>query len=153
MTPDHTLRLGGLLVLVCMSAGHSLARQQVHAERVHVRFLATSTLIRGTWSQNEDTYLAELLFIKKNEAVLVRLIDAYPNEWPPIPLSVLGSQASTVLRVTRDSKCDFPFSRMLLRTAPGDPMAILHERMTYQPKLENRPRSNELLPCYRTVRK
>ena len=56
---------------------------------------------------------------KQNEAVLVRLVDAYPNEWPPLAHKVLTSEAGALLPVRRDQECDRPFGEILLRTAPG----------------------------------
>lgn len=123
-----------------------------HGQRAQVRFLATSTLIRGTWGQNEDTYLAQMILPRQNEAVLVRLVDAYPNETPPLSRAVLISDSGTVLRVQRDEGCDRRFGEFPLRTAPGDPMAILLEPLSYRPHLDHSPQPESLLPCYRTVR-
>ena len=123
-----------------------------HGEKARVRFLATSTLIRGTWGENEDTYLAQLVLPKENEAVLVRLVDTYPNEWPPLPREVLTSDAGTILPVKRDAECDRPFGEILLRAAPGDLIAILPERLDYRPPLEFTPANATIVPCYRTVR-
>jgi hypothetical protein len=83
----------------------------------------------------------------------VRLIDEYLNLFPPIPAEVLRSQSGTVLRVTRDPQCDRPFGEILLRTAPGDLMAILPERLGYQPALDRTPASGTVLPCYRVLRR
>lgn len=124
-----------------------------HGQKARVRFLATSTLIRGTWGPNEDTYLAQLLLPKQNETVLVRLVDAYPNEWPPLARDILRSDAGTLLAVKRDAECDRPFGEILLRTAPGDPMALLPERLGYQPLLDRTPASGTILPCYRVLRR
>lgn len=121
-------------------------------QKARVRFLATSTLIRGTWGQNEDTYLAQLDFRRNDEKVLVRLMDAYPNETPPLSMDALKSDAGTVLRVLRDRQCDRPYGEMPLRTAPGDPMAILLEPLRYRPHLDAIPEPSAILLCYRTVR-
>jgi hypothetical protein len=83
---------------------------------MQMRFLATGTLLCGAWSWNEDTYLAQLLFLKHNEAAFVRLFNAYPNEWPVLTHEKLTSQLGTILRVTRDSECDRRYARMELRT-------------------------------------
>jgi len=120
---------------------------------VRVRFLATSTLIRGTFGQNEDTYLAQIVLPRENEAVLARLVDAYPNEAPPLSYNVLLSDSGTLLRVRREAKCDRPFGEMLMRTAPGDPMAILPERLGYKPRMEQAPNPTVVLPCYRVLRR
>lgn len=123
------------------------------AQKARVQFLATSTLIRGTWGPNEDTYLAQLVLPKQNEAVLVRLVDAYPNEWPPLSRNVLTSDAGAVLPVKRDAECDRPFGEILLRTAPGDSMAILPEQLGYRPQLDRMPAPGTILPCYRVLRR
>jgi hypothetical protein len=120
--------------------------------KAQVRFLATSTEIRGTWGTNEDTFLVELQPVHHGELQLVRLLDEYPNPYPPLPVEILKSQSGTVLRVRRDAQCDRPFGEILLRTAPGDPMAILPERLSYQPQLDRIPEARKLIPCYRTVR-
>jgi hypothetical protein len=84
---------------------------------------------------------------------LIRLVDTYPNEWPPLSREVLKSDAGTVLPVKRDAECDRPFGEMLLRTAPGDPMAILQERLGYRPPLDWTPAPGTVLPCYRVLRR
>jgi hypothetical protein len=117
-----------------------------------VRFLATRTLIRGTFGQNDDTYLAELTFTHKEGPVLVRLVDSYPNETPPLSRTTLISELGTTLKVRRDTDCDRPYGELILRTAPDDPMAILPEKLGYRPQLQRTPQPNEMLPCYRTVR-
>ncbi len=90
--------------------------------------------------------------MRRGESQLVRLIDEYPNLFPPIPAEILRSQSGTVLRVKRDPQCDRAFGEILLRTAPGDPMAILPERLSYQPVLDWTPASGTILPCYRVLR-
>jgi hypothetical protein len=52
-----------------------------------------------------------------------------------------------------DAQCDLPYRKVLPRTAPGDPMAILPESLGYQPKLEKTPQPDEVLPCYRTAKR
>lgn len=120
---------------------------------MRVRFLVTSTLLRGTWGLNEDTYLAQVLFPRQNEAVLVRLVDAYPNEWPPLARQIIASESGALLALRRDVGCDRPFGEILLRTAPGDPMAILPEPLSYEPALERTPAPRTILPCYRVLRR
>lgn len=117
-----------------------------------MRFLATSTVVRGTWGYNQDIFLAELQPARNGELQLVRLIDEYPNFYPPLAAEVLKSKSGTVLKVRRDAQCDLPFGQVQLRTAPGDPMAILHERLGYQPRMDRTPEARTPLPCYRTVR-
>lgn len=128
------------------------ARTHIRVEKAQVRFLATSTEIRGTWGTNEDVFLVEIEPVHHGELQLVRLLDKYPSLWTPIPSEILKSQSGTVLRVRRDAQCDRPFGEILLRTAPGDPMAILPERLSYQPQMDRTPEAQKLVPCYRTVR-
>lgn len=153
MLSTPTVRLAGIVIALVLSANVAGAWHRKRGEKVQIHFLATSTLIRNTWGQNEDTYLAQLLFPKQNEAVLVRLVDVYPNEWPPISRDVLISQSATPIRVKRDSGCDLPFSQMLLRTAPGDPLAILPERLRYVPVMDKMPAMGKNIPCYRILRR
>jgi hypothetical protein len=120
--------------------------------KADVRFIATSTAIRGTWGNNEDVYLAEFVPNAGAEPVLFRLVDQYPNFMSPLPLDVLTSKTGTMLRITRDAQCDLPYARMSLRTAPGDQRAILRTRLNYRPQLVRTPEPDEVLPCYRTVR-
>lgn len=124
-----------------------------HEQKARVRFLATSTVIHGTLGPNEVTYLARLLFPRQNEAVLVRLVDAYPNEWPPLAREVLRSEAGSVLPVRRDTECYRPFGEILLRTAPGALMAISSQRLSYRPPLGRTPGSTTILPCCRVLRR
>jgi hypothetical protein len=138
-------------VLFILSAQLCDARQRLRVDKV--RFLATSWVLRGTWGRNEDTYLAELTLSSEYAPSLIRLIDNYPNEFPSLPLSVLTSQIGTVIRVSRDEECDIPLSQMTLRLAPGDPMAILLERLNYQPQLPTTVAPDEKPPCNRTVRR
>ena len=138
-----------VLAIITASVGASTHKQVLKA---HLRFLATSTLIRNTWGRNEDTYLAESTFPSQPAPVLIRLIDNYPNEFPSLPLETLASQVGTMLRVRRDVQCDIPFGRLALRTALGDPLAILPERLGYEPKLTRTPDAVEVLPCYRLIR-
>ena len=153
MRSNRLSHTAAILLIAALNTSTAAAWSHRHGSKARVHFLAASTLIRGTWGPNEDTYLAQLLLLKQNEAVLVRLVDAYPNEWPPRAREALMSDAGTVLRVKRDAGCDRPFGEMLLRTAPGDPMAILSERLSYTPPLERTPASGTILPCYRVLRR
>lgn len=121
-------------------------------QKANVRFLATGTIVRFTGAWNEDTYLAELQFAVGDEWILARLIDSYPNEAPPLSRGVLTSSSGTGIKVRRDTECDSPYGQMILRTAPGDPLAILPERLGYQPQRQKPPEADAILPCYRTVR-
>jgi len=146
-------KVGMIVLLAGVSSSPLKAWPHKHGHKVQVRFLATSTLVRGTWAQNEDTYLAELNLSHGTESVLVRLVDAYPNEAPPLSREVLTSQSGTALRVNRDAECDRPFGEMPLRTAPGDPMAILLEPLSYHPPLHWTPATGMILPCYQILRR
>ncbi len=153
MRLKHRSQIAAALMIAAMTPATAGAWPHRRGQKAHVHFLASSTLIRGTWGQNEDTYLAQLLLPKQNEAVLVRLVDAYPNEWPPLAREVLRSDAGAVLAVKRDAECDRPFGQILLRTAPGDPMVILPERLGYQPQFDRTPAAGTILPCYRVLRR
>ena len=122
-------------------------------KKARVHFLAESTLVRGNWGWNEDAYLAELRLPKQAELVLVRLVDSYPNEAPPLSYAVLTAESGASFHVKRDQECDRPFGTMPLRAAPGDLMAILPMRLSYQPKMDRMPESGAILPCYRVARR
>jgi hypothetical protein len=121
--------------------------------KAHTRFPAASTLIRGTWGMNQDIYLAEISSRNGSEPQLVKLIDEYSNLAPSLSDDTLTSTTGTNLRIRRDMRCDIPYATMRLRTAPGDPMAILPERLTYRPQMDRAPAPGLVLPCYRTVRR
>ena len=141
------------MAIIVASAFSAGARQRPRVEKARLRFLATSTILRGTWGNNEDTYLAELLSSDGKDPVLTRLVDAYPNEAPPLSQAILTSDQGTIVTVRRDAACDLPYDELLLRTAPGDPSAILPERLGYTPQLDHAPEPGAILPCYRTVRR
>lgn len=139
-----------MISISVLSAG---AQSRTRTIKTNVRFLAASTFVRGNWGSNQDTYLAEMTIPSSQSApALIRLLDEYPNRFAPLARDVVTSLTGVVLRVQRDSECDLPFARVLLRTAPGDPMAILPTKLTYRPQLPRTPEPNDLLPCYRTVR-
>ena len=146
-------RIVSIVVGIAISTTTAGAWPHKNGQKARVRFLATSTLIRGTFGRNEDTYLAELTFTREGDPHLVRLVDSYPNEAPPLARAALTSASGTTFKVRRDAECDRPFGQILLRTAPGDPMAILLERLGYRPQLLITPEPNEMLPCYKTVRR
>ena len=152
MSAHSISRIIAVLLFIILSTTCVDARRHKGDTTARVKFLAASTLIRGTWGQNEDTYLAELNLRSESESILVRLIDEYPNLLPPISYPALTSATGTKLRVRRDSQCDTVYGRMLLRAKPGDLTAILPERLVYHPVLERRVTSDALLLCYRTVR-
>jgi len=143
------LTLFALIIVCTVRAG---ARSRIHTEKANVRFLTTSTLYRTTWGMNEDIYLAELIPTGRGEHLLAHLIDEYPNWFPPIPAEVLKSDSGTSFLLVRDASRDLPYAEMILRTAPGDPMAILLERLSYRPQLGTTPKSGAIPPYLRTVR-
>lgn len=147
------LNTAAVLALVAAAACTARAASYRHHQRAHVRFVATSTLLRGAWGYNEDTYLAQIVLRKESEAVLVRLIDFYTSGWPPLSHETLTAEAGTTLAVERDQTCDSSFGEILLRTAPGDPMAILPEPLSYTPIMARTPDSATVLPCYRVLRR
>lgn len=149
----NRLKTSIVLAIAVMTASTAGAWPRRHGQKMRVRFLATSTLLRGTWGLNEDTYLAQVLFPKQNEAILARLVDSYPSEWPSLSRQLLTSDAGAFLALKRDAACDQPFSEILLRTPPGDLMAILPEPLGYQPALERPPAPGSVLPCYRILRR
>ena len=153
MTTGFHVRLMTVSLLIVVTCSTASAWTHKMGQKARVKFLATSTLIRGTFGPNEDTYLAELSLNKDSEHVLIRLIDAYPNEAPPLSREDLTAPSGITLRVRRDFECDRPYEQMITRTAPGDPMAILPVRLEFQPQLERAPSSNARLPCYRIARR
>ncbi len=142
-----------LLAALCLSGTLAIgAPRNNGVEKRKVLFLATSSLVRGTWGYDEDTYLAEFVPANDNVGLLIRLIDDHPNFALPLSSDVLTSGTGTVLKVKRDRQCDIPYGAMLLRAAPGDPMAIIPERMTFRPNLNQPVDPATKLACYRVVR-
>jgi len=78
---------------------------------------------------------------------MMLLIDEYPNESPPLSREALTSSSGTVLRVRRDLQCDRPFGQLVLRTAPGDRMALFRKRLIYAPNLDKVPEAGTIVPC------
>lgn len=146
-------RIAAIIVVALIGNIPSFARNHSQTIKANVRFLATSTLLRTTWGWNRDTYLAELTPAVHGESILVRVLDAYPNQATPLSREVLKADPGTMLRVSRDTQCDLPFGQMLLRTAPGDPLAILLEPLVYQPPIDRLPDAAKILPCYRVYRR
>jgi hypothetical protein len=149
----HCLRVSAVILFTILPMIAAAKSPHPHTIKANTRFLAASTCIRGTWGQNLDVYLAEIVTQKESEPVLIRLIDEYRNLDPPLSVDALTSTTGTTLRIRRDALCDMPYGAMQLRTAPGDPMAILHERLGFQPQMSWQPESTAILPCYRTVRR
>jgi hypothetical protein len=120
--------------------------------RAHVRFLATSTSIRLEFAESEDVYLVELVLPHRNGgATLARLIDRYPEYRTSLPADILESSIGRTVRIRRDSACDISFQAMPLRTAPGDPLAVLPEKLGFAPPLPRSVAPKEILPCFRLV--
>jgi hypothetical protein len=151
LTRGKTLRLLALLGLAISSGIAEAKTPGLRPLKANTRFLAASTNIRRTWGANEDVFLAQIVPYRGSQPILVRLIDEYWNLLPPLSATTLTSATGTTLRLRRDAQCDMPYAKMQLRTAPGDPMAILHERLGYRPQLQKTPEPEELLPCYRTA--
>ena len=141
-----------LFISIMSASPTASARGHNRAQKSRVHFLATATLLRVTWGMNQDIYLAELVSKKADSSKLVRIVDEYPEFTSPLSHDVLTDQAGDVLRLLRDDSCDIVYAGMHLRTAPGDPMALLHERLGYQLNLQKTPDPDELLSCYRIVR-
>lgn len=120
--------------------------------KAQVHFLATSATIRGGTGSSLDIYLVDISLNAGSDPFLARLIDEPLTYQLPIPVSQLTSAAGTKLKIRRDPQCDMPYAKMPLRTAPGDPMAIMLVKLHYQPQLLKTPAPDEVLPCYRTVR-
>lgn len=152
MISNAVARIVSIVAIIAISATTAGAWPHKSGQKARVRFVATSTLIRGTWGQNEDTYLAQVLTAHGEEPYLIRLVDAYPNEAPPLSVAKLTSDSGTLLRVQRDPQCDRLYGEILLRTAPGDPMGILLEPLGYRPPMKSAVNSETMIPCYRTVR-
>lgn len=114
-----------------------------------MRFLANGLCIHGTWGQNRDTYLAEMILKKNDTPQLVRIMNEYSPWGPSISHVVLTSNQGATLYVERDEQCDLSYGQMHLRSAPGDPIAALPGVMTYHLQLAKEPTSETILPCYR----
>lgn len=150
MNFSRDVRVAAGLSLVMLVASAE-ARARSGPQKVRLRFDATGTLIRGTFGTNQDMYLAETASPGDN-GVLLQLIDEYPNEYPPLSVEVLKEASGAVLRVRRDSSCDAAYGQLVLRTAPGDPMAILPVKLAYIPHFDKVPEASTIVPCYRVVR-
>jgi len=152
MTCKAFTRIVSIVAVIAFSTTASGAWRHKSWQNARVRFLATSTLIRIWGGPNEDTYLAQLTFMPNDDPLVVRLVDSYPNLALPLPRVALTSEDGSIVKVRRDMSCDRPYSKIILRTAPGDPMAILPERLGYLPSMDQTPTPEMILPCYRVVR-
>lgn len=148
-------KVGGCLSIAFCIAVIPLAHAR-HSKKpisADVRFLADSTIVRSEYGQSEDIYLVSLRARHSQEFILARLIDGYPPSRAPISMEVLTSNQTTAFHVRRDPLCDIEYGDMILRTRPGDMLAILPERLGFKPTLPNAEETDEVLPCYRVVRK
>jgi hypothetical protein len=142
-----------LAIIVAVLTTSVEAWAHKNGQKALVRFLATSTVIHSAaGGSNEDTYLAELTLAPQGAPLLTRLIDSYPSAASALSKEVLTSANGSELRVVRDMSCDRPYSKIILRTAPGNPMAIMREPLGYQPAMLTIPAPDTVLPCYRLVR-
>lgn len=155
MLSVRLLRVTVLLSAALIAAsGPALGRSASGAQKATVHFLATGTLVRVSWGMNEDTYLSTLTFPKRAEPLMVRLIDEYSQAHSALSREMLTEPQGAILRVRRDASCDRPFAQMLLRTAPGDPLAPVPERLSYRlPSSITTPLPDATLPCYRVERR
>lgn len=150
----NAIKIGALLSIFLMSLASPA--EKVRPIKVTVQFLAESTAVRSSWARSQYIYLVEVVSHRdygKAGAMLARLID----EFPPSDTSESSSAMQLVfsgatMRIIRDASCDIAYGKMPLRTAPGDPLAILPEPLGYQPKLPRAMAEDEIVPCYRIVR-
>jgi hypothetical protein len=142
----------GFVCLASVSTIGTAASGRSHNLKAQVHFVAASTSVHSGLGTSQDVYLVEMTPHGYDETILARLIDEYPPYRVRLSHEILISVEGATLRIRRDPTCDAAFALMPLRTAPGDPMAILPERLGFQPKLLNPIGPDEVLPCYRTVR-
>jgi hypothetical protein len=135
-----------------VSAISAVAAGHLHPLKARVRFLATSTSVHSSLGTNQDVYLVEVKPHGGIETIVARLVDEYPPYRTLLSSEILTSSEGSTLKIMRDKNCDRAFAQMPLRTAPGDPMAILPERLGFQPQLANAVDPENILPCYRVVR-
>lgn len=152
LTTRSILRITMVPSLLLSTAVGS-AKPHIHVIKTRVRFLATSTSVRSGIGESQDVYLVELPSgIGSEGSMLARLVDYYSSPQAGFSPGHLSGEGP-ILRIRRDGSCDTPLADMPLRTAPGDPMAILPERFQYEPPLPQGTNINAVLPCYRTVRR
>lgn len=148
----HKNTLWAIPLLLSATLSGTAATKHPPLLKATVRFLATSTSIRGIWGPSQDVYLIELFLRGSDQPVLARLMDDNPEYHEIFLAKRLTSATGTTLKVWRDQTCDIAFDRMPLRTPPGDLLAILPERLGYQPKLWRPVQPDEILPCYQLVK-
>jgi hypothetical protein len=147
-----SLRVAVVVTFSILSGIAAAKTPRIRPLKAHVHFFATGACVRGTLGGNQDTYLAEIVPQSGADPVLARLIDEFLTYQSPISVEALTVPDGTILRIRRDTQCDLPYGQIPLRTAPGDPMAIVRAKLHYQPHLVRTPTQDEVLPCYRTVR-
>lgn len=134
-----------------------IAQAQPHGNGLKLRVIsiAKRTSVHTDDAQNEDVYLASIASTgsERVDSALVKLIDEYPSYRRSLSKAVLSSKSGPILTLRRDADCDIARAEMPLRTAPGNPVAILPEVLSYAPLLPAGILPNTLLPCYRLVRK
>jgi hypothetical protein len=143
----------GLTILALATLPLTAAAGHKKYRKADVRFLASSTSVRSSIADNQDVYLVKVRLADQREPSLARLVDTYPPYQTGLSERTLTAPDGAHLKVRRDQSCDTAFGRMLLRTAPGSMLAILPERLDYQPNLPSAIALNQVLPCYRVVRK
>jgi hypothetical protein len=149
---NRSFRLAVVLAFSILIETAPAKTPHLRPQKALVRFLAASTCIRVSLGRSQDLYLVEIALHTGSEPVLARLMDEPLPYQPPLSRDILTSTTGTILRVKRDEQCDLPYGKMLLRTAPGDLMAIIPVKLHYQPQLSKTPAPDEVLPCYRTMR-
>jgi hypothetical protein len=143
--------LSGIVLLTLLATPIASAKSRKYI-RAQVLFLATSTDTRTSLGENYDFYLIEIDHPDGSGPTLARLEDIYPPYQSALPDAILKSPDWVHLKITRDGSCDITFGAMPLRTAPGDPAAILPERLGFHPHLAQPPGADQALPCFKTVR-
>ena len=149
-----TRRCGLLSVLLAMTTP-SFAASTKKPSKWRVRFLATSTSIRS-FGGNEDAYLVEMTDPRgpdNSSPFLALMVDRYPMYREALPVSELSSHIGSVVRLSRDATCDSTLSAIPLRTSPGDPLAVLPERLGYRVEMPQTRNPELQIPCYRLVRR
>ena len=139
-----------------LASAHAFPFHHKHAPmlKAHVRFLATGELIRVAQGLSHDEYLVSVSTHSSAEQQQVaRLVDDYINFAPPIPQNVQTSAKLVTFELVRDSTCDLPYHAMMLRSAPGDLIALYPAPTHYTPVLDEAIAPATVIPCYRTVRK
>ena len=148
-----TILHAGTVLLVLIIVSGAAGQRHAHVLKAQVHFLATSTSVHFGEGMNQDIYLIEMAAIATGgQPTLARLIDEYPSYRSALSRSTLVSETGRVFRLERDADCDRFITQMPLRAAPGDPAAILPEKLGYSPVLPSAQLPEALLPCYRLVR-